>query len=80
MKLIFRDNSALHGGNHIYGGWVDWSVKNGVVTYNIDTMEEILAFEGSSSSTSDITSEPVRICLCESNQANCNITDYSKEI
>lgn len=58
---------------------MDWSVKNGLVTYNIDTTEEI-AFEGRSSSTSDITSEPVRIRLCESNHPNCNITDYSKEI
>lgn len=41
VKMTFRDNTALLGGNHIYGVWVDWSVKNGLTRYNFDTMEEI---------------------------------------
>ena len=80
VKLIFRDNLALLGGDNIYGGWVDWSVRNGLLTYTFDTMEEILTFDGSSSSVSGIASEPVRICLCESNHPNCNITNHSMEI
>lgn len=79
VKLIFRDNLALLRGNHIYGEWVDWFVKNSLLIYFFDTMEEILTFEGSSSSVSDIASEPVIICLCESNHPNCNITNHSKK-
>ena len=78
VKLTFKNNSALHGGNHIYGGWVDWFVKDGITTYNLDTMEEILITEGNSSS--DITSDPVRICMCENSHPICNITNHTVEI
>ena len=78
VKMTFRDNAALLGGNHIYGGWVDWSVKNGLTRYNFDTMEKILKIEGNSSS--DVASDPVRICLCDKGYPNCSITDHSIEI
>ena len=78
VKITFQDNTAQLGGNHIYGGWVDWSIKNGLTTYDFDTMEEILKIEGNSSS--DIASDPVRICLCVKGHPNCSITDHSIEI
>ena len=78
VKMTFRDNIALLGGNHIYGGWVDWSVKNGITRYNFDTMEKVLKIEDKS--TSDIASDPVRICLCDKGYPNCSVTDHSMEI
>ena len=78
VKLTFRDNLALFDGNDIYGGWVDWTVENNLITYGLNTMEEILNFE--SNSSTEVASDPIRICLCENGLPNCNINDHSKEI
>ena len=78
VKLIFKSNSALQGGNHIYGGWVDWFIKDDNTIYNHNTMDEILIIEGNSSS--DIASDPVRICMCKDNRPICNITYHAMEI
>ena len=78
VNLTFQDNLAQYG-NNIYGGWVDWTVKNGLTTYNINTMMKTLIFIDSNDASS-VASEPIRICLCEKGQPNCNITDYSKDI
>ena len=79
VKMIFRDNIALLGGNHIYGGWVDWSIKNGITRYNFDKMDNILKIEDIVKGSSDIASDPVRICLCDKGHPNCSITDHSVE-
>ena len=78
VRLSFKDNIALQGGSHIYGGWVDWLENDGITTYSPDTIEEISTFKGSS--ISDIASNPIRICLCENKRPNCNIAHHSTEI
>ena len=78
VKLTFQSNSALFGGDEIYGGWVDWFVDENGVRYKNDTMKEILQFE--TSSGSDVASDPVRVCLCKDGYPDCSITNYSLEI
>ena len=79
VKLTFRNNSALLGGNQIYGGWVDWFTDGrGMVGYNRDITKGILNFE--TVTDSDVASDPVRICLCKDSYPNCGITNYSIEI
>ena len=79
VKITFYNNSALFGGNQIYGGWVDWLTDvNGFTSYKLHNAKEILYFEGGSNS--DIASDPVRICLCEDEHPNCNITNHSMDI
>ena len=69
VHMEFRNNSALFGGNHIYGGWVDWFRDN--ITENNGF--NIIAH----SNNSDVASDPVRICLCENNWPNCNIIKHN---
>ena len=79
VTLTFSNNSALFGGNQIYGGWIDWFRDiHGVMKYMPDTTKEIVNFE--SSSDSEIVSCPIRICLCRDSRPDCNITNTTMEI
>ena len=70
VNMAFSNNSALFGGNNIYGGWVDWfRDTTGNITDN-NILNGILY-----SNNSDVASNPVRICLCENNSPNCNVTN-----
>ena len=41
VTLTFSSNSALFGGNQIYGGWVDWfKDEDGVARYKPDTTKK----------------------------------------
>ena len=76
VEMTFSNNLALYGGNHIYGGWVDWTIdsESGNISYNsaINKSLNILT-----NSDLDISSCPVRICLCIDGRPDCNITNYS---
>ena len=76
VEMTFSNNSALYGGNHIYGGWVDWTIdsESGNISYNsaINKSLNILT-----NTESDISSCPVRICLCKDGHPDCNIINYS---
>ena len=74
--ITFSNNTAHIGGSAIYGGWVDWSVeKDGAVTFN-PKIEEIIILQDDE----DITSSPLRACLCFDNVPNCNITEHIIDI
>ena len=72
IKLRFRGNDALFGGNDIYGGWIDF------ITEEQNNVSGILYFDGDSS----VASYPVRICLCNETdyQPDCSITEPSMTI
>ena len=79
VTLMFSNNSALFGGNQIYGGWVDWfKDEDGVTRYKPETMKEILNFE--SNSDSEVASCPTRICLCKNGRPDCSISNTTMEI
>ena len=79
VTLTFSNNSALFGGNQIYGGWVDWfKDEDGVRKYKPHITKEILNFE--SSSDSEVASCPIRICLCKDGHPDCNITNITMEV
>ena len=81
VTLTFSaNNSALFGGNQIFGGWVDWfRDKNGILKYMPNTTTEIINFE-SNYSDSEIVSCPVRICMCKDHRPDCTITNTTLEI
>ncbi len=66
VKKIFKNNSALYDvGNHIYGGWLGWlNDENGISSYNVTVIHQILSFENqnhhSSESGYDIPSDPIK--------------------
>ena len=78
LRLQFSHNVAQIGGNSIYGGWVDWSVNDSdaAIVYN-PNISNILSFE---SANKDITSDPIRVCLCTDGVPNCSITEHKMEI
>ena len=79
VEMTFSNNLALYGGNHIYGGWVDWTIdsESGNISYNsaINTSLNILT-----NSDLDISSCPVRICLCINDHADCTIINHTTEV
>ena len=79
VTLTFSNNSALFGGNQIYGGWVDWfRDEDGVMRYKPDKTTKIINFE--SNSDSEIVSCPIRICMCKDHHPDCTITNPTMEI
>ena len=73
-RLYFNHNVAAFGGNNIYGGWIDWSVNDWKhMTYNPRISNQLKFVE---KYPSDITSEPIRICMCQSNIPDCNIKNW----
>ena len=78
--FILSNNTAQLGGNHIYGGWIDWFYKNAdhKVHYNGVVMSKMLTFDPKGKN--DVSSDPVRVCLCISGIPNCNLTNYHHEI
>ena len=71
--LYFENNSAVLGGNNIYGGWVDWSIKyENEIVYNPSFSELI------KEDSSGIASDPLRICLCMNGIPDCNITEWNE--
>ena len=79
VEMLFSNNSALYGGNHIYGGWVDWTIdsESGNITYN-SAINKSLNIDMEAST--DIASCPVRICLCQNGHPNCTITNHIIEV
>lgn len=80
VQMTFSNNSALLAGNHIYGGWVDWfkNDESGYFINGFNTTEKILKFERRTDS--DVASDPIRVCLCESGQPDCNITNHTMQV
>ena len=71
--LSFSDNVAVIGGSNIYGGWIDWSASNGNITFTT-TVWNSLHF---SEIYPEITSDPLRVCMCTNEFPNCSITDLN---
>ena len=72
VKLSFDRNTAEIGGHNIYGGWIDWSISNGNVTYS-DRLAKSLEF--TDSDPTGIASDPLRICICINSYPDCTITN-----
>ena len=68
VKVKFQNNSALLGGNQIYGGWI-W------FTEQSEDVVHILNFNNDTNDLSRIASDPVRICLCSNDSCECNNTN-----
>ena len=72
--LHFYGNTAVIGGNNVYGGWIDWFVHDqGIMTYNTG-LSHYFKFVGEYSQ--GIASDPSRICMCQNNVPNCNVTNW----
>ena len=76
IQLIFHNNRAQVGGNQIYGGWIDWAVReNGSAIFNRN-ITEILEFINDT----DVSSDPTRVCVCFEMTPNCSVTEHRIDI
>ena len=70
VKVNFQNNSALLGGNQIYGGWI-W------LTEQCEDITHILNFNSDDNNQSLVASDPIRICLCSKDEViECNKTEH----
>ena len=81
VSLNFLNNSAILGGNDIYGGWVGWfKGEDDLIAYKLDLMKEILNLNSDDDSDFGIASCPVRICMCTDGHPNCNVNELTIEV
>ena len=82
VRLTFGDNNvAFLSGKQIYGGWIDWFVNKttNISENKIDMVDNtLIEFETQNYTQDLVSSHPIRICLCISNNINCSIIDYKK--
>ena len=74
IKLKFLQNRGQIGGDNIYGGWVDLSIEDGVISYNPNISSILL------SESDGFASDPVRVCLCINDRINCSVSEQEMEI
>ena len=78
--LEFRRNKARLGGSAIYGGWIDW-INNYRSFLNIEAnISQYLFIEPQKGDPSQIASKPSRICVCQNEIPNCNLTKLKQQI
>ena len=78
--FTLSNNTAQLGGDQLYGGWVDWfyNVADHKVYFNGAQISKMLSFDPEGKN--DVSSDPVRVCICISSIPNCNITSYYQDI
>ena len=67
--LYFVNNTANISGNVLYGGKINKCLKNLYFDH--------LFYYPQQTGLSTVSSDPVQVCFCESNEQNCNITNIS---
>ena len=67
--LLFKENEATHGGSDIYGGLIDRCRPSPL---NSDKPLIDFLLSNIEKTSISISSRPVRICFCKTNQQNCS--------
>ena len=77
-RFLFSNNSARLAGNDIYGGWIDFCkyTENYYFSRKINMM---WVFSQNDHDLHAITSNPIRICMCQNSIPFCNVTEYKVE-
>ena len=83
ISILFEDNSASKGGNDVYSGAIDtcdldniFSICQGIC--DIESSGDI--FDILTGNSSDVASDPIRICYCNSSDNMCNNTQTSLSV
>ena len=70
VQLVFKNNYAGDAGSVLYGGAIDNCKLTGLGSYNSGKVFDMLVHYEDDNTTSSISSDPFRICLCEDNNPN----------
>ena len=78
IQLVFKNNSADIAGSAIYGGAIDNCKLTGQNLYKSGVVFDMIVKSNDSNynTTSIISSDPFRLCLCENNLPNCRRFEY----
>ena len=78
--FTLSNNTAILGGDQLYGGWIDWYYKIAArqVYYNGEAISNMLTFDPEGKD--DVSSDPVRVCMCTNGIPYCNLSHYFYEI
>ena len=73
-QLVLKNNSADFAGSVLYGGAIDKCELNGVNTYSSGEVFNMLIVNNDpdSNTTSNISSDPIKICPCKNNLPSCS--------
>ena len=77
VKLVFKNNSADAAGSVLYGGAIDNCKLIGLDTYRSGAVFDMLFHikdDTNYSTTSNISSDPLQICLCKDNLPDCSVS------
>ena len=80
VQLVFKNNSADDAGSVLYGGVIDNCKLTGLDSYSSGKVFDMIVHTDSdtdSYTTSNISSDPLRICYCEYNLSNCSGSRYN---
>ena len=72
-RIIFQNNSGDSAGSSIYGGLVDLCTK----LEHTPDFDRIFHIEDGSKEISPLSFNPTRVCLCNNDLSDCNITQYN---
>ena len=77
-QLVFKNNSADFAGSVLYGGAIDKCELNGVNKYSSSEVFDMLIINNDpdNNTTSNISSDPIKICPCKSNLPDCSCPWY----
>ena len=78
VQLVFKNNSADAAGSVLYGGAIDNCKLTGLDSYSSGKVFDIIVHNNDTdyNTTSNISSGPFHICLCEHNLPDCSDNVY----
>ena len=71
-KFLFNNNSADAAGTVLYGGTIDNCTVSGLDSHNSSEVFDMLFQYEADNTTSSVSSDSFRVCLCENNHPNCS--------
>ena len=78
VQLVFKNNFAGGAGSVLYGGAIDDCILTGLDSNSSGKVFDMIVHNNDTNdnTASTISSDPLRICLCENNFPNCSGSRY----
>ena len=80
VQLVFKNNSADAAGSVLYGGAIDNCKLTGLDLYDSGKVFDMITHMEDDNTTSSITSDPFRICLCENSHPDSSKSDITHAV
>ena len=75
VQLVFKNNSADDAGSALYGGAIDHcKLTHGLDSSSSGAVFDMIFHSEDDNTTSDISSDPLRVCPCKNFRKNCDHT------